>query len=109
MEEAQVPSLPDIDRILRGDVGRFFIILTVVSVLCVCPDESLAMGAKGGPVPSEENGQVGEGSKGQKGEIPGRGGAEEGIQREKDEGKAENTVPKKKPRLKYRDPFDCAC
>jgi len=69
--------------------------------------ETFAMGANGGSLAPEEKKGVEE--PGRQGDKKTNGKREEGPTQGDDKGKTEKPSQNKKPRLKYRDPYDCSC
>jgi hypothetical protein len=93
-----------------GKAKFFFIALVTVAAFSLDAHAGplFAMGANGGPFAPEGKRGVEE-PKG-KGDRKMNGKSEEGSPAGGDEkGKTEKPFPNKKPRLKYRDPYDCSC
>lgn len=78
----------------------------VVCLYAPGPDKGYAMGSKSG------FGQIHTEEKQKEQAVEGTGkdrGAEKGVKKEKPGGKEEKSLPGKKPRLKFRDPYECGC
>lgn len=85
-------------------------LVTLITALAftsgVFAKETFAMGANGGVVQPQEGKE--DAGRDEKGHEVKKG--EEGPSKEKSEEQQTDKSPaKKKPRLKYRDPLDCAC
>ena len=100
--------LRDIDR---GPMARLSFLFGVLLTFAVCmyapgPDKGYAMGSKSGfeQIHNEEKQkeQAVQGSEKDR-------GTEKGVKKENPGGKEEKSPPEKKPRLKYRDPYECGC
>ncbi len=90
---------------------RFTFFFGFLLTLAVCfpaygPDRSYAMGSKSGfehvDKKETQKEQTGQGTEKDQ-------GAEKGERKENSGGKKEKHQPEKKPRLKYRDPYECGC
>ena len=84
-------------------------LVTVVAFVCsVAPETVFAMGANGGTVnPQGEPKGIGGGKEGD-GKRSGQKEEEPAGTKEKENGSSA-TSPKKKPRLKFWDPYECGC
>lgn len=90
---------------------RLGFLFEALLIFAVClyapgPDEGYAMGSKSGfeQIHKEEK------QKEQTGQGPEKDkSTEKKVQEENPGGKEEKSPPEKKPRLKYRDPYECGC
>jgi hypothetical protein len=97
--------------LIRGPMARFTFFFGALLTLAVCfpvpgPERVFAMGSKSGldQIHREEK------QKEQTGRDPEKDkGTEKGVQKGSPGGKEEKSPPEKKPRLKYRDPYECGC
>lgn len=94
---------------VKGKVFLIALMTALAFTSSVCAEVIFAMGADGGSLQPRENMKtLGDGKgKGEKNLDKGKTG-EGAITREKEE-EEENASPKKKPRLKYWDPYECGC
>jgi len=92
-------------------MARFTFFFGALLTFAVCfpapgPTGVFAMGSKSGFDQIRREGE----QKEQTGQGPEKDeGAEKGVQKENPGGKEEKFPPEKKPRLKYRDPYECGC
>jgi hypothetical protein len=90
-------------------MARFGFLFGALLAFAFCfpaPETVFAMGSKNGfdQIHREEK------QKGQSAQGPVKEeGTEKGVQKENPGGEKEKSPPKKKPRLKYRDPYECGC
>lgn len=92
-------------------MARFTFFLGLLLILAVClsapgPDKGYAMGSKSGFEQLHKEGNKKE--RAVQGPEKDKG-TENGVKKEDPGGKEEKSPPEKKPRLKYRDPYECGC
>jgi hypothetical protein len=92
-------------------MAMFNIFFTELLTFAVClpalaPDRVLAMGPGSGLDQLHDK----EGQEEQTGQRPEEDeGRKPGVQKENAREQKEKSAPEKKPRLKYRDPYECGC
>jgi hypothetical protein len=88
-------------------IGIFMALLTILS-FCASEGTAFAMGANGGNLYPQGNTTTIDEGKGQREKKVDMNG-EDMTKKEKADEKTGLPSPKKKPRLKYRDMYECGC
>ncbi len=97
--------------ILAKGMTRFTFFFGFLLTVAVCfpasgPDKSYAMGSKSGfeqvDTKETQKEQTGQGTEEDQ-------GAKKGERKKNSGGNKEKSPPEQKPRLKYRDPYECGC